>query len=257
MRLLKRQNDGSLQLTDDLIRDIPPYAILSHTWGHHDQEVTFRDVTKGVGKNKDGYRKIEFCREQAASDNLEHFWVDSCCIDKSNSTELSEAINSMFRWYSDAKKCYVYLSDVLKNATTENDEPLRSEWKEQFRRSRWFTRGWTLQELIAPSSVEFFASDSQRLGNKMSLTVLLSEITGIPVDALRGTSPLSNFATDERMSWSNGRETARPEDKVYSLLGIFGIYMPLIYGEGENNARNRLLKELDQDSVVSKKKGSR
>ena len=88
MRLLKCQDDGSLQLTADLIRDIPPYAILSHTWGHHDQEVTFRDVTKGIGRNKDGYRKIEFCRKQAASDNLGHFWVDSCCIDKSNSAEL-------------------------------------------------------------------------------------------------------------------------------------------------------------------------
>ena len=112
MRLLELKNHGEFSLTKDLVDNIPPYAILSHTWGEDDEEATFQDLAQAVGKSKAGYRKIQFCGEQAARDSLQYFWVDTCCIDKSNSTELSEAINSMFHWYRDAAKCYVYLSDV-------------------------------------------------------------------------------------------------------------------------------------------------
>ena len=251
MRFLKFEN-GNLCLTKYLTNDIPPYAILSHTWGDEEQEVSFQDVTESTGRNKSGYRKIRFCGKQAAVDGLQHFWVDTCCINKPNHTELSEAINSMFRWYQNATKCYVYLSDVSKNPITKDDEPLRSAWKSEFRKSKWFTRGWTLQELLAPSSVEFFALDGQRLGDKKSLELLLSEITGVAIDALRG-SPLSDFTIEKRMSWSEGRETSRPEDKIYSLLGIFGISMLPNYGETEANARRRLKVKIEHDWAVSKK----
>ncbi|KAI3329259.1 vegetative incompatibility protein HET-E-1 [Xylariaceae sp. AK1471] len=245
MRLLYPQKNGSLALTEDLVRDIPPYVILSHTWGHDNQEVTFKDISDGTGQHKEGYQKIEFCLSQAASDGLQYVWVDTCCIDKSNNTELSEAINSMFRWYKNAVKCYVYLSDVSKNNVTHIEEPLQSTWEKEFRESRWFTRGWTLQELLAPSSVEFFAVNGQRLGDKKTLERLVHEITGIAIDALRG-GPLSDFGINMRMSWSKGRETKKEEDKAYSLFGIFGIYMPLIYGEGEEEAFRRLWGEIDR-----------
>ena len=230
MRLLELKTNGEFSLTKYLINNIPPYAILSHTWGDDDEEVTFKDLVEGTGKSKAGYRKIQFCGEQAASDGLQYFWVDTCCIDKSNSAELSEAINSMFRWYRDAAKCYVYLSDVSINDYDQNDQFSQS-WESAFRESRWFTRGWTLQELIAPASVEFFSREGKRLGDKKSLERQIHEITGIAVQALQG-SPLSDFSVAERMSWAEKRETKRKEDKAYSLLGIFDIHMPLIYGEG-------------------------
>src|SRR6266542_6895586 len=112
MRLLELKDYGEFSLTKDLIDNIPQYAILSHTWGEDNEEVTFDDLVTGAGKSKVGYKKIQFCREQAATDGFQYFWVDTCCIDKSSSAELTEAINSMFRWYHEAAKCYVYLSDV-------------------------------------------------------------------------------------------------------------------------------------------------
>src|SRR5690349_9976763 len=110
MRLLHLQDDGEFSLTEYLGSSIPPYAILSHTWGFDNDEVVFKDLVKGKGKTKKGYRKLTFCAKQAANDGLRHFWVDSCCINKNSSAELSEAINSMFRWYHAAVKCYAYLS---------------------------------------------------------------------------------------------------------------------------------------------------
>lgn len=186
MRLLKLEDDGQLSLTKDLSNDdLPPYAILSHTWGHDDQELTFQDVTRNIGKQKVGYQKIQFCGKQAISDGVQCFWVDTCCIDKSNNTELSEAINSMFRWYQNATRCYVYLSDVSTNGHAQLEEKSPSpKWQSAFRVSRWFTRGWTLQELMAPASVEFFSSEGQRLGDKESMEHQLHAITGIPVSAL-------------------------------------------------------------------------
>ena len=246
MRLLELISHGEFSLTKELINNIPPYAILSHTWGDDDQEVTFKDLTEGSGKTKAGYRKIRFCRERAACDGLQYFWIDTCCIDKSNNTELSEAINSMFRWYRNATKCYVYLSDVSTNDYNPINQCLLS-WEPAFRKSRWFTRGWTLQELIAPASVEFFCSNGNRIGDRKSLERQLHEITGIAVQALRGAT-LSEFSITERMSWAETRETKREEDKAYSLLGIFDIHMPLIYGEGTKNACSRLREEIDKRS---------
>jgi hypothetical protein len=238
MRLLRIEENGNFSLVERLGNEIPPYAILSHTWGTDEEEVTFKDMVDGTGKTKAGYRKIQFCGEQAAKDGLRFFWVDTCCIDKSSSAELSEAINSMFQWYHKAVKCYVYLIDVLASGSV-------GTWKLVFQNSRWFTRGWTLQELLAPTSVEFFSVEGKQIGDKFSLVKEIHDATGISTQALKG-SPLSGFSVDERMSWAESRNTKREEDAVYSLLGIFNVYIPLIYGEGRKNAFIRLRKEIEE-----------
>ena len=249
MHLLEFKNDGgfSLTLTKNLFDDVPPYVILSHTWGNDDEEATFQDLMQGSGKSKAGYKKIQFCAGQADRDNIQHFWVDTCCINKSDYTELSEAINSMFHWYRNANKCYVYLSDVSTRGFDANDPLFRSAWESAFRESRWFTRGWTLQELIAPAAVEFFSSEGQLLGDKKSLELLVHEITGIPVKVLQG-SPLVELTIDERMLWAVKRSTKRKEDEAYCLLGIFDIQMPLIYGEGREKAFARLKRKVHKGS---------
>ena len=234
MRLLTLNENGELSLTKNLRENIQDYAILSHTWGDEEDEVVFRDVMDGSAKGKSGYKKLKFCETQAKRDRLRYFWVDTCCIDRSTADELSEAINSMFRWYENAAKCYVYLSDVSA-ASGDNVHQSNRPWEQAFRDSRWFTRGWTLQELIAPRSVEFFCSNENRLGDKTSLEGLLHERTGIPVFALRGYS-LSRFSIDTRMSWATDRRTKREEDLAYCLLGIFDVHMSLIYGEGKEKA---------------------
>ncbi|PQE27704.1 NB-ARC and Ankyrin domain protein [Rutstroemia sp. NJR-2017a WRK4] len=219
-------------------------ASLSLLWGA--EEVTFKDMIDGTGKSKAGYGKIQFCGEQTKRNGLQYFWVDTCCIDKSNNVELAEAINSMFRWYQDATKCYVYLPDVSRPCPDSADGDRSNEpWESMFRKSEWFTRGWTLQELIAPASVDFFSKEGELLGNKASLEQYICEITGIPVDALRG-SPLSNFSIAERMSWAASRETYRQEDKIYSLLGIFDVKMSLLYSEGAESAYIRLKAKLQK-----------
>ena len=157
MRLLKFDGTGKLSLTEDLNNDIPPYAILSHTWGRDEDEVTFDDLMLPSDKSKAGYNKIRFCGEQARKDGLEYFWVDTCCINKADQTECSKSINSMYRWYRNAERCYVYLSDVSVRRTNNSDNYQRSSIVEHLRRSRWFTRGWTLQELITPAVVEFYS----------------------------------------------------------------------------------------------------
>jgi hypothetical protein len=145
MRLLEFEDNGEFSLTEFHGDSIPTYAALSHTWGPDGDEVTFKELLKGTGKGKIGYKKIIFCGEQARIDGLRYVWVDTCCIDKASSAELTEAVNSMFRWYREATKCYVYLSDVSIHHHNNPDQLA-------FYRSRWFTRGWTLQELLLNSS---------------------------------------------------------------------------------------------------------
>lgn len=243
MRLLYHTSTGQLRLTKDLLPDqIPRYAILSHTWGKDGEEVTFQDLENNTGEHKPGYKKIRFCAEQARRNGLQYFWVDTCCINKANLTELAYSINSMFRWYQNAVKCYVYLADVSIGPCDQGDLSANS-WQLAFSRSHWFTRGWTLQELIAPSSVEFFDLHGQRLGDKKSLERQISEITGIAISALQGT-PLSTFTQSEKMSWTQNRQTKREEDRAYSLLGIFDVSMTPNYGEGAQHAFERLQDEL-------------
>jgi hypothetical protein len=243
MRLLQFDKDGAFSLIERTGQDVPPYAILSHTWGNDEDEVKFKDIVEGTVNDKPGYRKLDFCQKQAAKDNLQFFWVDTCCINKDSGAELSEAINSMFSWYRMAAKCYVYLSDV---STTD------PETHQSLETSRWFTRGWTLLELLAPASVKFFSAEGHLIGDKRSLVQRITNITGIPPEALEGKA-LTEFAINERMKWAKGRETTREEDAAYSLLGIFGVHMPYIYGEGRDYALRRLQKEIresfDQDRV--------
>jgi len=250
MRLLSLNGQGDLAWREFSQDKIPPYAILSHTWGA--EEVSFLDLVDKSGKSKAGYRKIIFCGEQAARDNLRYFWVDTCCIDKRDNTELTKAINSMFHWYRNAAKCYAYLSDVATSASNDvNAEIYQSAWEADFRKSRWFTRGWTLQELLSPASVIFYSSQHKQLGDKHSLAGLIHDITGIPLSALHG-HPLDTFSVTERMAWAANRQTTEPEDGAYCLLGIFGVSMPLVYGEGNSSAMKRLGKEIEEAGLVGR-----
>lgn len=251
MRLLKINEDGTFGL--DIFSEPtipPPYAILSHTWGSDSEEVTIKDIMDGTGSDKAGYKKLRFCGNQAKADGLDYFWVDTCCIDKSNEMELRTAINSMFRWYENAIRCYVYLADVSVN--TQDGKISHVEWQSAFRSSRWFTRGWTLQELLAPKMVIFYTRDYVRLGDKISLVQDIYKITGIAVEALQGCS-LTEFSIDERFKWAEKRQTTIEEDIAYCLLGIFDISLPLIYGERRANAMRRLRREImDKESENSK-----
>jgi Heterokaryon incompatibility protein (HET) len=217
MRLI---NVVTFELEEFFEPDIPEYAILSHTWAK--EEVSFSIFNTPAASHKDGYRKIRFTCRQALISGLQYAWVDTCCIDKSSSSELSEAINSMYNWYENSSFCYAYLSDVT-----------ISGFKDQFPKSRWFRRGWTLQELLAPGSVSFFDQDWNSIGSKSRLADEISKITRIEKRALKDRFKRQTHSVAQRMSWASNRETTRVEDVAYSLLGIFGINMPLLYGEGQ------------------------
>ncbi|KAK3938889.1 heterokaryon incompatibility protein-domain-containing protein [Diplogelasinospora grovesii] len=243
MRLL---NTSSLKLKEFVGLNIPPYAILSHTWG--EEEVLFDDIQKGIASSKNGYGKLAGCCQKAAKDGFEWVWIDTCCIDKTSSAELSEAINSMYQWYEKSTICYAYLWDVAAEHTASAFAIT------DFSQSRWFTRGWTLQELIAPQVVEFYTSEWLEIGTKGSLASQISTITGIPVRILRGESPPSTCCIAERMSWASARQTTREEDLAYCLLGIFGVHMPLLYGEGAKSfvrLQEQILKQEEDYSIFA------
>ncbi|OTA69364.1 HET-domain-containing protein, partial [Hypoxylon sp. EC38] len=251
MRLL---NSKTLELVEFEGDARVKYAILSHTWA--DEEVSFQDIQKlsleyeGSGSSsvqtKKGYAKIQYCALQAQVDGLEYIWVDTCCIDKSSNAELQEAINSMYRWYNKSEICYAYLSDV---------QPGENPFKEgsTFRKCRWFTRGWTLQELLAPRTLLFFDREWNKMGSKRELAVLIKDITGIESFYLFGSSP-KEASVAKRMSWASSRSTTRVEDTAYCLLGIFDLYMPMLYGEGETafkRLQEKIMKESDDPSILA------
>lgn len=246
MRLLRWIDQDQIGLTPDLDDDKrPPYAILSHTWADdNSDEVTWTEVETEEGQKKPGYQKIRFCAEQARKDGISHFWVDTCCINKDSQTELSEAITSMYRWYQEAVKCYVYLPDVSCRQQDAGGDSY-AVWWPQFQASKWFTRGWTLQELLAPKTVEFYSCERVFLGDKKTLARQIHQITGIPVDALHNLS-LTQFSVSERMRWAAKRVTRKAEDRAYSLLGLFDVSIPVIYGEGEKKAFRRLQREMQE-----------
>ncbi|KAL2069241.1 hypothetical protein VTL71DRAFT_15579 [Oculimacula yallundae] len=245
MRLLHRNEAGKLILSQFFGSNIPRYAILSHTWGADGEEVNFNDIGNDQARHKSGWTKLDFCEKQAISDRLKYFWVDTCCIDKSSSAELTEDINSMFRYYQEAIKCYVFLTDV--SVEDSYGAPFWSDNAQRtaFRNSRWFSRGWTLQELIAPVSVQFFSVERVLLGDKKSLEMEVYSSTGIDAAALQGIH-LSNFGATQKMEWASRRNTTREEDGAYCLLGIFDVSMPLIYGEGRDKAFRRLYREIEE-----------
>ncbi|KAH8690370.1 heterokaryon incompatibility protein-domain-containing protein, partial [Phaeosphaeriaceae sp. PMI808] len=246
---------------ESFLGSIPEYAILSHTWDQG--ELLFEDVhgiNPAIPIDKRGYLKFRDSCLRARKDGYDYIWVDTCCIDKSSSAELSEAINSMFKWYRDAKVCYAYLSDIT----------IGSTWT--FENSRWFSRGWTLQELIAPDRVEFYDRNWGKIGERNLMAPALAQITRIDKEILsRGGSRdcdhrllltsdtskiclgcgtnlaieriLSSYSIATRMGWAAGRRTTRDEDIAYCLMGIFDVNMPLLYGEGQK-AFIRLQEEL-------------
>lgn len=154
----------------------------------------------------------------------------------------------MFRWYQRASKCYVYLSDVRVSEEVRDARSLRITWEDRFRRSRWFSRGWTLQELLAPPTVEFFSQDHELLGSKLSLEFEIHRITKVPIAAFRGQQHLSKFSVEEVKCWAVNRQTMYHKDKVYCLLRAFGVFLPLIYGEGKEYAFQRLKEEMQRRS---------
>lgn len=228
-------NTSTLQLHRFFGDKVPPYVILSHTWG--DGEVLFQDIEKPASHYSQlkGFSKIDKCCALARSDGWEYVWIDNCCIDQKSSAELSEAINSMYRWYEDAVVCYAYLSDISVS-TGSTDSP-----RKKLRESRWFTRGWTLQELLAPEFVTFYDRDWIDVGTKRSLQHSISDATGIDTIDLFEPRPASAAA---KMSWASSRETTRPEDIAYCLLGLYNVNMPLLYGEGATKAFERLQNEI-------------
>ncbi|KAF4958745.1 hypothetical protein FSARC_10936 [Fusarium sarcochroum] len=224
MRLVNTK-DIKVEFVDD--DKVPKYAILSHTW--EQEEVLFHDIGLDSAKEKKGYAKLESCCGVARANGFDYIWDDTCCIDKTSSAELSEAINSMYRYYQEADICYAYLADV---STID-----------EFSSSRWLTRGWTLQELIAPQHIIFFDKQWHELGTKTSLVDAISNRTSIPASILCDSEQLDTTSVAQRMSWAADRVTTRKEDRAYSLMGIFGINMPLLYGEGEK-AFYRLQEEI-------------
>jgi hypothetical protein len=223
---------------------VPPYAVLSHTWT--DEELTFQEmlVQTQVTKRKKGYAKVKRCASICQQENIQHVWIDTICIDKASSAELSEAINSMWKWYGNAIVCYAYLEDIP--ALFESG---RGRWSKRIGdldQSRWFKRGWTLQETIAPKKMVFFSQGWDVIGTKASLIQELAYITRIDPGVLRsGNTSTASIA--QRMSWAANRETTRIEDVAYCLLGIFDVNMPLLYGEGVK-AFQRLQEEIIKNS---------
>ena len=201
-------------------------------------------LSKESARQKAGFKKIHLTAQQALKDGLTHIWVDTCNIDKSSSAELSEAINSMYRWYQSAKVCYVHLTDFSGSLARSSRGSIRpnKENKDKLRSSRWFKRGWTLQELIAPAHVLFYSDDWEYIGTKEELIPLLTPLTEIPEHILRG-GDVFQISLASRMSWAARRKTTRTEDKAYCLMGIFGVNMPMLYGEG-NRAFQRLQEEI-------------
>ncbi|KAK5675325.1 hypothetical protein LTS10_012091 [Elasticomyces elasticus] len=250
--------------------NIPPYAILSHTWG--DDELTFHGVQNPESSTWPSFEKVRRTCQLAFENDLDYVWIDTCCIDKSSSAELSEAINSMFQWYQSATICYALLSDfegTNSMAGIRTDDMNFLEGVAKLKKCRWFSRGWCLQELIAPVVLQFYNEDWVFLSTKHDWANLLSEVTGIPSSMLhwlpfwrygRGYSnppgssmdflrrALQEFSIAQRMSWAAKRQTSRLEDVAYSLLGIFGINMTLLYGEGDN-AFLRLQEEIIKRST--------
>ena len=234
-------------LEEFICDDIPEYAILSHTWGRDEislqefQRLTDPDFANDpksfATKAKKGFIKVMGCIELAASQGFPYVWVDTCCIDKTSSADLTESINSMFQWYARSRVCFAYLVDI------ESNRKVGNSWME----SRWFSRGWTLQELIAPPEVKFYTRTWDFLGEKSLWYSSISSITGILAKVLE-TNDLSSASVAQKMSWASDRETTRKEDRAYCLLGLFDVNMPLLYGEGEK-AFSRLQEHIAASST--------
>ncbi|CAK7224042.1 hypothetical protein SBRCBS47491_005414 [Sporothrix bragantina] len=243
------------ELNDHSTLAVPRYAILSHTW--EEDEVTFQDMARAeedeAVRQKKGYKKIEKSCELARGEGLEYIWIDTCCIDKTNSTELFEAINSMFNWYRNAWVCYVYLADAFGDSVVyKNPRRMHVDMY------RWYSRGWTLQELVASRNISFYNEYWNSMGTKAEHILEIAKGTGIDPATLAAGADLedhlSRISVARRMHWLAYRETTRPEDLAYCMLGIFGIHMPVLYGEGDRaflRLQEELLKSIDDQSLFA------
>ena len=242
MRLL---NSRSKQLELSHPDHPPPYAVVSHRWGDESEEVLFGDIgdldgaqAKGKGL---GYEKILGSCAQALQDGFNYIWLDTCCIDKSNSTEVNEAINSMYKWYKESEVCYAYLHDVIDPS--------------EFTESSWFTRGWTLQELIAPKLLKFFTKDWKLIGTREELIDHIAERTGISHQVLRSNKIPPEVTISQKMLWAAQRQTAKVEDRAYSLLGIFDINVEgPVYGIDDGafeNLQHRIIEKYNDQTLFA------
>ncbi|KAI6110692.1 hypothetical protein EDD16DRAFT_1231821 [Pisolithus croceorrhizus] len=238
-------NINTQQLED--IHERRPYAILSHAWRvgetHHFHEIGTENV-----RIQPGYEKVEMCCELARQDGLDYVWIDTCCADANSSAAHTERTISAYTWYQQAQVCYTYLDDV------DGSEDPREGYS-TFRRSRWFKRAWTLQELLAPKHVFFFAKDWTMIGTKAGLSNVISGMTGIHKDALEHPERVPSFSIATRMSWAKERTTSKEEDRVYALMGLFGVNLPILYGEGETRTflklQNEIIKTTDDQSIFA------
>lgn len=231
---------------------LPQYAILSHTWLPNDSkgvsEVTYQDMKSSYSKLKggrfkpEGWKKLKKYCDLARGNGWEWAWMDTCCIDKTSTSDTQEAINAMFRWYKESMICYAYLEDV----DVEDAKSLETS----FTHARWFTRGWTLQELIAPTSLLFVDKNWLEIVDKNNGLRQIERATGIRPDKLRN---FDECSIRERFSWASQRHTTLVEDRAYSLFGLFGINMPLIYGEGDRaflRLQQELIRQYDDASLL-------
>ncbi|KAI0641889.1 heterokaryon incompatibility protein-domain-containing protein, partial [Trametes meyenii] len=245
------------------------YAILSHVWdkpneddeqaGHSTGEQTYGDLLRiqedptlkdtSILSDSRVSDKIRNACIVARTHGYRYVWIDACCINKESSAELSEAINSMYQWYANASVCFAYLADV-----DDESIPRRTPFEVRFRNSLWHTRGWTLQELIAPRSLIFLSSQWTILGSKRTLAALVEEATGVDRDILTHQKSLDAVSVAHRMWWASGRRTTRLEDEAYSLMGLFGVYMPTIYGEGRRaflRLQEEILRRIPDQSIFA------
>ncbi|KAK4206320.1 vegetative incompatibility protein HET-E-1 [Rhypophila decipiens] len=238
MRLL---NVDARQLHTFYDDNIPSYAILSHTWDQKELEVTFEYLNRPDHVQITRYDKIEHTCRLAKDLGLDWVWIDTCCIDKSSSAELSEAINSRFRWYKNSTICFVHLEDVT-----------RTDCNVTFERCRWLTRGWTLQELLALGVLTFFDKTWSPIGDRTRWAKDIQCRSAIPTEYLGPLGLRAHFRrarVGQKMSWAVNRETTRKEDIAYCLFGLFDVNMPLLYGEGGHRAFQRLQEEIMKNST--------
>ncbi|KAI6144700.1 hypothetical protein BKA82DRAFT_2370809 [Pisolithus tinctorius] len=238
-------NINTQQLED--INERCPYAILSHAW-RIGETLHFHEIGTESVRIQPGYEKVEMCCELARQDGLDYVWIDTCCADANTSAGQTEKAISAYTWYQQAQVCYTYLDDV-----DGNEDP--REGHSTFRRSRWFKRTWTIQELLAPKHVFFFAKDWTMIGTKAGLSSVISSTTGIHKDALEYPERIPCFSIATRMSWAKGRTSTKEEDKVYALMGLFGVNLPILYGEGETKTflklQSEIMKTTDDQSIFA------
>ncbi|KAI7159613.1 hypothetical protein KC349_g4003 [Hortaea werneckii] len=288
MRLLHRDAQGTYHLKEIADALEERYAILSHRW-YPDGDILYADFAnqhQPGTREKQGWRKLQYAVDQAERDGYRYVWIDTCCIDKTSSAELSEAINSMFFWYQRAQVCYAYLWDMssecppLSDARVPGEEgegkvtsdgdrdgqatdaasesDVLQQWRVTFTECSWFTRGWTLQELIAPREVRFFGVDWNPLGSSHQLVDTIAARTLIDADLLRGRRKLKQYSIAQRMSWAADRVTSRIEDRAYSLLGLFDVNIPLLYGERDKafmRLQEEIIRRSNDQSILAWGKG--